>query len=294
MAKKITKREIRESLDEIPLDTLLLGTKTKTIEKGFTAKQKAFAKKVALGKPKSQAYREAYDTEASPQVVATDAGKLSRKPHMNLLIEAYSEAIEADKYRTPAQLRALVIHQLTKHAIDEEISTRDRLSALKMLGTVAEVGAFVERKESLVVHESGKIKAQLIEQLKTIVGKDLGGEVREASSDLSGGEELLAEISRGKQSETPNPEPHPEGIPPNEGISDEKDIHTIPLNKSPLSESSKNPLPEDVDFKEENIDVVNVSKIADKKEGVPSEKTGMVTWVEKSGEGPPSVIGSPE
>ncbi len=273
---------------------LLLGNKAKTIEKGFTTKQKAFAKKVALGKPKAQAYREAYDTEMNPNAVASSAHALSKRSDMQLLIEAYSESIEAEKYRTPAQLRALVIHQLTKHAIDEEISTRDRLSALKMLGTVAEVGAFVERKESLVVHESGKIKAQLIEQLKTIVGKDLGGEVREVSSDLSGGEELLAEISRGKQSETPNPEPHPEGIPPNEGIVSEKDLHNIPLKESPLSESSKNPLSEDVDFKEENIDVGNVSKIADKKEGVPSDKTDVVTWVEKPGEGPPSFIGSTE
>lgn len=291
MAKKITKRDIKEELDSIPMDKLLLG---KARDRTFTAKQKKFAKGVALGKTLSDSYREAYDTEGRPAIVNSDASKLASNPKIAQLIEAYSEAIEADKYRTPAQLRALVIHQLTKHAIDEDISTRDRLSALKMLGTVAEVGAFVERKESLVVHESGKIKAQLIEQLKTIVGKDLGGEVREVSSDLSGGEELLAEISRGKQSETPNPEPHPEGIPPNEGVTDEKDLHTIPLNKSPLSESSKNPLPEDVDFKEENIDVGNVSKIADKKEGVPSDKTDSVTWVEKPGEGPPSFIGSPE
>lgn len=222
---KITKRDIREALDNIPMETILLP---KATEKKFTPKQRAFAKKVALGKTQAQAYREAYNTKAVPSVVASDSSKLANRPDIALLISAYEDAIEASKYRTPAQLRELVIHQLTLTAVSNEVSVRDRLSALKMLGTVSEVGAFTERKESLVIHESSKVKQQLLDQLKTIVG----GEIKEVSQ-LDEGEQLLAQLAEGRANKTVEAETHPEGYPPSLSDVGANTLHNNPLTESP-------------------------------------------------------------
>ena len=127
---KLSKRDIREGLNSIPMETLL-SPKGKKIK--LTTKQKAFAKNVALGKTKAQAYRDSYNTtEASNQTIANQGYKLASRPDIQIMIEAYREAIEASKYRTPAQLRELVIHQLTLHALSEENSPKDKLSALKI------------------------------------------------------------------------------------------------------------------------------------------------------------------
>ena len=125
--------------------------------------------------------------------------------------------------RTPAQLRELVIHQLTITAISDEVSVRDRLTALKMLGTVSEVSAFTERKESLVIHESSKVKQQLLDQLKTIVN----GEIVEAASSTDEGEQLLAQLAGVRASKHDSDEAHPQGITPNLSESSDKPMHKI-------------------------------------------------------------------
>lgn len=220
---KLSKRDIREGLEAIPMETLL-SPKGKKVN--LTAKQKAFAKNVALGMTKAKAYREAYNSKAKPNVSATRGHELAKRSDIQVMIEAHQEAIEASKYRTPAQLRELVIHQLTIHALSEENSPRDRLSALKMLGTVAEVGAFVERKESLVIHESSKVKADLMAKLKDIVG----GEIKEV--DTSGADDLLRILNDSKKG---NSDTHPHPTPPNAEFVGSKHLHNIPDSQS-LSE----------------------------------------------------------
>ena len=188
--------------------------------------------------------------------------KLASRPDIQIMIEAYREAIEASKYRTPAQLRELVIHQLTLHALSEENSPKDKLSALKMLGTVAEVGVFVERKESLVIHESSKVKADLVARLKDIVGND----IKEVDTDT---EKLLNTLTRNKPSAE---ETHAHAPPQNAEIVGSEHLHNIPLTQSPpkntLSETSKNTTPQDVDFVEEKNEVETFPP----KEGVGVDK----------------------
>jgi len=183
---KITKREIREGLEDIPIEQILLGSVNK---RELTHKQKTFAKQVALGKPKTEAYRHAYDTNAKPPSVASDAHKLSKNPDISLMIEAYKRAFEAREYRNPERLRELVIHQLTEMALNPEVKDAQRIKSLELLGKVAEVGAFMDRKETKVIHESSKIKEKLLDQLKTIINID----AKEINSDDA--DELLREIS---------------------------------------------------------------------------------------------------
>jgi Zn-dependent metalloprotease len=183
---KITKREIREGLEDIPIEQILLGS---TNQRELTHKQKTFAKQVALGKPKAEAYRHAYDTKAKPPSVASDAHRLANKPDISLMIEAYKRAFEAREYRNPERLRELVIHQLTEMALNPEVKDAQRIKSLELLGKVAEVGAFMDRKETKVIHESSKIKEKLLDQLKTIINID----AKEINSDDA--DELLREIS---------------------------------------------------------------------------------------------------
>jgi hypothetical protein len=246
---KITKREIREGLEDIPIEQILLGS---TNQRELTHKQKTFAKQVALGKPKSEAYRHAYDTKAKPPSVASDAHRLANKPDISLMIEAYKRAFEAREYRKPERLRELVIHQLTEMALNPEVKDAQRIKSLELLGKVAEVGAFMDRKETKVIHESSKIKEKLLDQLKTIINID----AKEIDSDDA--DELLREISGNREAEdqkhdsTDPTTTRPPNIDTPEGDSP---IHINPHIQSTSSTNSKNTPLELTDSKEEKNEV---------------------------------------
>jgi hypothetical protein len=169
MPAKLTRKQIAEGLDAVNMETLLVGSKSK--ETRLTAKQKSFAREVAMGKSKAQAYRDVYDTKTTNKKTQGDqGGKLSRQPAIAAEIQAIERAIEASKYQTPLQLRSLVIHQLTQHALDDSFPPAQRLKALQLLGNVTEIGAFTERKEVLNVTQSTDIKANLLSKLKQLTG----------------------------------------------------------------------------------------------------------------------------
>ena len=65
-APKLTRQQVKDGLDYIPIDTLLLG-KVKG-EQSLSHKQKEFARLVALGETKTGAYRKAYDSKGKPAV----------------------------------------------------------------------------------------------------------------------------------------------------------------------------------------------------------------------------------
>ena len=190
---KITRKAIKEGLEQIPVETILLGVGTKP---KLTAKQKEFARQVALGKPKTEAYRKAYNTKGTPKTVGVDASKLASKPSVSLEIEAYKIALEAEKHRTPAQLKSLLIQQLVKHSLDEDFPPAQRVKCLELMGKLYEVGAFEERKTTTVIHESSKVKERLLSQLKTVInGKGL-------VSDIDEGDTLIAELTSAKKSDS--------------------------------------------------------------------------------------------
>jgi hypothetical protein len=248
---KITKREIREGLEDIPIEQILLGS---TNQRELTHKQKEFAKQVALGKPKTVAYRHAYDTEGKPSTQAVDAHNLSNNPNVSLMIEAYKRAFEAREYRKPERLRELVIHQLTEMALNPEVKDAQRIKSLELLGKVAEVGAFMDRKETKVIHESSKIKEKLLDQLKTIINID----AKEIDSDDA--DELLREISGNREdmaenqideSQDPTTTPPPQIDTPEGG----SPIHSIPhIQSTPITENENTPL-QTTDSKEEKNEV---------------------------------------
>jgi hypothetical protein len=256
---KITKREIREGLEQIPIEQILLGS---TNEKELTHKQKTFAKQVALGKPKAEAYRIAYDSEGKPVTASANAQKLMGNTRIQLLIDAYSRAFEAREYRKPERLRELVIHQLTEMALDPEVKDAQRIKSLELLGKVSEVGAFTERKETKVIHESSKIKEKLLDQLKNIINID-AKEIDSADAD-----ELLREISDNRMAESQKPDSadptttRPPDIDHTEGDSA---IHINPHIQSATITETKNSPSEPVDSKEEKNEVETFPPTDEKK-----------------------------
>jgi hypothetical protein len=268
---KLSRRQIKEGLDSIPMETILLGVGK---SKELTHKQKQFARNVAMGKTKADAYRESYNTKASPQIVGNEACRLSQNPRIAMEIEAYRLAKEAEEYRNPADLRRLVIHQLTQHALNDEINPAQRIKSLELLGKVAGVDVFMERKETTVIHQSGEIKARLLNQLKTIIDVDS----REVNTEGSA-ESLIAELTAPQQADGFSTGSDREPGGPTTGVSPSNDLmpgegvlHTIPHKQSQPnsipSETCKDSPLQDVDFTEEKNEVVTLPAEEDKTEGV--------------------------
>ena len=162
--QKMSRKQIKEGLQGVPIESLLLGSHSK--EKTLTSKQRDFARKVAMGETKAQAYRDAYNSKTTRAKTQGDAGsRLSRHSGISTEIEAYQAAIEASKYRTPIQLREFIIHQLTIHAMNEDINPAQRIKSLELLGKVSEVALFMERKETTIVSQSSDIKERLLAML---------------------------------------------------------------------------------------------------------------------------------
>ena len=261
---KITKREIREGLEQIPIEQLLLGSAG---SKQLTHKQKTFAKEVALGKPKAQAYRIAYDTKGTPVTASANAQKLVGNTRIKLLIEAYSRAFEAREYQKPERLRELVIHQLTELALNPEVKDAQRIRSLELLGKASDV--FVERKETKVIHESSKIKERLLDQLKNIINVD--------ASEIDEGDSLLRELAGNSptESEPQDDDPTTPRPPKNDHAEHGNYIHINPNTQSAsIDEQTENhpSQPHDLEQEKSEVETFPPTKSQDEGANLPTDK----------------------
>jgi hypothetical protein len=228
MPAKLTRKQIKEGLDSVSIDTLILGTQSK--ETKLTSKQRAFAREIAMGETKAGAYRKAYNSKGKAKTQGDEGYRLAKSPAITAEIEAIRLANEAQKYQTPRELRALVIHQLTQHALDPEIPPAQRIKALQLLGTVSEVAAFTERKEVLNVTQSADIKAQLLSRLQALTGAK--NNLMTIDSDpLQVEDDLLLEIKEAKLDQADPTRPPPPEMAAAELVGSR---HTIPHKQSAI------------------------------------------------------------
>jgi hypothetical protein len=164
--KKLTRSQITEGLNQFPVEVLLSAGKGKQAQ--LTHKQREFARNLAMGKTQAQAYRDSYDTKGKAQTQGDNASRLARDSRIAAEVEAYKLAIEAEKHRTPAQLKSLLVQQLVQHSLDQDFPPAQRVQCLKLLGSLFEVGAFVEHKTVTTVNRSGDIRARIMETLKDV------------------------------------------------------------------------------------------------------------------------------
>jgi hypothetical protein len=216
---KLTRDQIAKGLESVPMSQVLQGAQG-TIPK-LSARQVEFAKQVALGAAsQSDAYRSVYSKGNSTRTVNKNASVLANDSRVQTAIEAFKTAQAYAEYQTPTQLRQLVVSQLTKHILDDDFPPAQRVQCLKLLGGVAEIGLFVDRKETTVIHQSADIRAKLIEQLRTITGQ---------VTDITPADDadsLLQEINSAKVAQADPTVP----VPPDVGVCNVGEaIHTIPL-----------------------------------------------------------------
>jgi hypothetical protein len=220
MVKKLTRAEIKQGLDSFPIESLLSGGVGK--KPALTTKQREFARAVAMGETKAAAYRKAYKADATPATLAGEPYRVASNPRIAAEIEAYTLALEAEKHRTPAQLKALLVQQLVQHSIDPDFPPAQRVQCLKLIGSLFDVGAFLERKEITTVQSSNDLRARLL----TVLGDVSDATIKDDAADLL--QEIqgagLQKVDAAQPTTTP---PAQCDASPHAGTT-----HTIPLKQS--------------------------------------------------------------
>lgn len=219
--RKLSRKAINEGLDTIPMSEIL-GVSSKS--KGLTHKQQTFARELAKGTTKAEAYRKAYNRNPAPSTIVNTPYRLASDPRIQHEVEAYKLAIESAKHRTPEALRQLVIKTLVDVAISPDAKDAVKVQAVKVLGTVVEVGAFLERREVINTTNSKQAKAELLQQIRTLMIGDATDAVEVDADSLL--RELAPEV------ETLPAEPHPSHTPQDTKAESQGDKHTIPLEQS--------------------------------------------------------------
>ena len=184
---KLTRKEAREALQSIPIEQVILGG-ISAPDVSLSPKDMEFARQLALGESKAGAYRKSRPSKAKPESQSRRGQDIAKRSAVQSQVEAFRAAIEAQKYATPTHLRALVIEQLTRHALNEEFPPAQRIKALELLGRITEVAAFTERREVVHVHDAETARERLMQSLRLAINSS-AVDVTDTSAD-----DLLAEI----------------------------------------------------------------------------------------------------
>jgi len=243
---KLTRAQIKEGLKQVPIETVLLGA-TSSHGIKLTGKQKAFAKKVADGMPKAQAYRESYDSKGKPTTQAVEGSKLARDPKISSMIDAFRLANEAREYLLPDQMRALAIQKLVEITTTEDEKTANKLKAIELIGKLHEVSLFNETKTHLHLHSSTDLKAKLLDGLRLAFtsSRSLNDEAKRKA------ESLLRELNSpividAIPNEINDLETPPTPTPLNLTDSDGEGLHSIPHIQTPPLTDSGSPITDGV------------------------------------------------
>ena len=213
---KLSRSQIKAGLEQIPMQTIL-GVSSKAL----TAKQKQFCKEVAMGQTGSEAFRRSYKSKGNTKTVANKASQLKKRGDIQATITAMELAIQAAEYQSPAGLRALVIQTLVQTMIDPETKDAVKIAAAKTLGTVTEVAAFTERRETKVITSSEDAKTKLLAKLRDMMKANAtDATIIDADSLLM---ELAAPVDEAADGDT-----HPVGTPQAVEPGTLTTLHTIP------------------------------------------------------------------
>jgi hypothetical protein len=185
---KLTRAKVKEALETVPIETVLLGSSSAHGVK-LTSKQREFARQIALGETKASAYRKSRSSKAKPETASRRGVELANNSKVQAAIEAFKLAFEAQRYTSPAHLRALAIQQLTEHSLNPEFPAAQRVKCLELIGKMTEVALFTERREIVQVTDSAQIKERLMDTLRTIT------QAQAQDVDDTAADSLLAELA---------------------------------------------------------------------------------------------------
>ena len=209
MNRKAIKDQIKtkgiESVMRVPKNTL-------------TPKMRKFAEAVAMGNTGADAYRLAYSAKGKPATVGNHASQLKSQDRIKNEIERIERANQVAALHSAAGLHSIVISTLAEIATNPAEKGAVRVQAVRSIGQLVGVDAFRETKRVEHTQGSGEIRAQILDQLKTLM---LG------TSDAVDVEanDLLAELAGG--------ETHPDPTPQDAEWDSGAHVHTIPHKASP-------------------------------------------------------------
>jgi hypothetical protein len=227
--QKLTKKQVAEALEQQPLYEVLNVDKS-----ALTTKQLKFCDHLARGETKAGAYRKAYNSKGKTSTIAKRGHEMAKRGDIQGMTEAIKAGIEFQKLYTAGQIRALVVQRLTQEAISEDSNPSVRVNALKALGTIAGVDAFIHRSETKVIKDSDKARAELMDLLKQSIN-DNQRTITASDTDVL---ELMAEISA-----TPSDIPAGDISDPHQpdiglGVPSSS-LHSNPHNESPSETNSE-------------------------------------------------------
>jgi phage terminase small subunit len=209
---KLSRKALETAAKETPIEHIL----GRQVSGALTPKQRRFAHEVAKGATKADAYRASYDV-TSKYTMASKPYELMRDERIQREIDAYALAIEAEKHRTPAALRSLVIKGLVEIALKDDTKDAVRLQALKTIGQITEVHAFTEHRETKVITSSEDARAKVMAELRGI----LTAQAQDATVIEADADSLLQELSvnfnaAAEGNETAQDADPPTGHPPDD------------------------------------------------------------------------------
>jgi hypothetical protein len=230
--KKLSRKEITEGLEQIPINQILLGSGKAGIT--LTKKQKAFAEEVVRTGNKSASYRKTYNTKGKATTAHRDALKIASNPKVVTYIQALEQAKEAETYLLPARLRSIAIHRLTGLALNDDINPAQQLKALELIGKMTEVALFTERRELVKVTDSEQMRDQLMKSIRLAFSS--GGAIDVEATEV---DSLLAEISGNSVANDPDPD--------HVMNDDDQSADTLPISGGEASENEILETPPDPD-----------------------------------------------
>ena len=182
--KKLTRKEIQEGMNTVPIETIILGSRSK--QTTLTKKQKAFAEQLVKTGNKTEAYRRAYDTDGKATTASRDAQKVANNPNVITYITALEAQKEVEEYLLPQRLRALAIHKLSSMALNDDLKPTEQLRALELVGKMTEVALFTERREMVHTLDSASLKAKLMDAVQSAIAnsKSLRTITKRTADDL--------------------------------------------------------------------------------------------------------------
>jgi len=190
---RLTRKQIEEGLKATPIEQILLGVAGAKQTK-LSPSQIKFAEQMALGKTKAESYRQSRPngrkSKAKPATASRKGQELAKSDAIQAQIEAFKVALEAQKYTTPAHLRALTIHKLTEKALDPDIAPAQQIKALELLGKITEVALFTERREVIQTSNSSEMRAKLLNSIRLALSTQTAETIEPNQAD-----DLLAELS---------------------------------------------------------------------------------------------------
>jgi hypothetical protein len=132
----------------------------------LTPQQHLFVRAILDGKTQIQAYKDAYNTNASDAVIAVNANRLLKNKKITALLGSLEETLKEKIIEDAVKTRRFVMERLHARATTAKTESSE-LKALELMGKA--VGMFTERVEQTVEQISTeKLKEELKSHLKLL------------------------------------------------------------------------------------------------------------------------------